>query len=168
MGSRVIFGRLRLGPGGSAVRFEWRFAVGQSELWSALTEPERVARWLARIGGELAVGGEVQVDFGGGSTASVLIRECRPGRGLVLEWVFPDGLSTPLRLELRREDDVTVLALDHSQFPGSPAEYAAAWQISLDQLAAELAGRTPTADYGTEFAQLMPHYTAAWQRLVDV
>jgi uncharacterized protein YndB with AHSA1/START domain len=168
MGTRVIFGRLRMGPGGSAVRFEWRFEMDQAEVWSALTDPERVARWLAPIGGVFAVGGEVRVDFGGGAAASVLIRACRPGRGLVLEWVFPDGLSTPLRVELRRDGDTTVLALDHSEFPASPAEYAAAWQVNLDQLAAELTGRTPTADYGTEFEQLMPHYTAAWQRLVDV
>jgi uncharacterized protein YndB with AHSA1/START domain len=166
--TRVIFGRLRMGPGGSAVRFEWRFGVAQDEVWSALTEPERVARWLAPIGGECAVGGEVRVDFGAGATASVLIQACRPGRGLVLEWVFPDGLSTPLRVELRRDGDTTVLALDHSNFPASPAEYAAAWQINLDRLAAELTGRTPAADYDTEFEQLIPHYRAAWDRLVNV
>jgi uncharacterized protein YndB with AHSA1/START domain len=168
MGTRVIFGRLRMGPGGSAVRFEWRFDVAQAEVWAAVTEPERVARWLAPISGVFEVAGEVRVDFGGGAAASVLIRECRPGRGLLLEWVFPDGLSTPLRLELRCDGDTTVLALDHSNFPASPAEYAAAWQVNLDQLAAELAGRAPTGDYGSEFEQLVPHYRAAWDRLVNV
>jgi uncharacterized protein YndB with AHSA1/START domain len=157
-----------MGPGGSAVRFEWRYDAPPAELWAALTRPERVARWLAPISGEFEVAGQIRVDFGGGAVASVFIRACVPDRALTLEWVFPDGLVTPLRVELRRDGDVTVLALDHSCFPGSPAEYATAWQVNLDQLAAELAGRPITTDYGTEFAELLPHYEAAWQRLVDV
>jgi uncharacterized protein YndB with AHSA1/START domain len=168
MTTRMIFGRLRMGPGGSAVRFEWRYDAEPELLWAALTEPDRVARWLAPISGEQVVGGVVQVDFGGGAAASVLVRQCRPGRSMLLEWVFPDGLATPLRVELRRDGDATVLAVDHSNFPASPADYAAAWQVNLDQLAAELAGRPVTTDYGTEFAALLPHYAAAWQRLVDV
>lgn len=167
MTTQLIFGRLRLGPGGAAVRFEWRYAAAADRVWAALTEPDRVARWLAPISGEQVVGGAIRVDFGAGAVASVLIRECRPGRSMVLEWVFPDGLATPLRVELRREHDATVLAVDHSNFPASPAECAAAWQVYLGQLAAELSDRPVTTVYGTELAELLPHYVAAWQRLVD-
>jgi uncharacterized protein YndB with AHSA1/START domain len=167
MTTRVIFGRLRLTPGGSAVRFEWRYTATAAELWSALTEPDRLARWLAPVSGEQAVGGTVQVEFGGGAVALVVVQECRPERGLVLEWVFPDGLATPLRVEVSRDGDSTVLALDHSGFPDSPVHYAAAWQVNLDQLAAELSGRAVVAEYGAEFEELVPHYAAAWQRLVD-
>ena len=167
MTTRVIFGRLRMGPGGSAVRFERRYDAGPDQLWAALTDPERVARWLAPIGGDLIVGAEVRIDFGGGAVAVALIRSCDPPRALVLEWVFPDGLATPLRVELRPDGDATVLVLDHAHFPGSPAEYAAAWQVHLDQLAAELVGRSPESDYASELAQLVPHYAAAWRRLTD-
>jgi uncharacterized protein YndB with AHSA1/START domain len=167
MTTRVIFGRLRLGPGGAAVRFEWRYAADADLVWSALTRPERLARWLAPVHGELVVGGEVRVDFGGGALAHVAVRDCRPGQCLVLQWVFPDGLATPLRVDLRRDGDDTVLALDHSGFPDSPVEYAAAWQVNLDRLSAELVGRYPNADYATEYGALVPHYTAAWQRLLD-
>ena len=167
MTTRVIFGRLRMGPGGSAVRFERRYDAGPEQLWAALTHPDPVARWLAPIGGELIVGAEVRIDFGGGAEAVALIRSCDPPRALVLEWVFPDGLATPLRVQLRPDGESTVLVLDHAHFPGSPAEYAAAWQVHLDQLAAELVGRSPGSDYASELEQLIPHYAAAWRRLTD-
>ncbi len=164
----MIFGRLRMGPGGSAVRFEWRYDAEADDVWAAVTQPDRVARWLVPISGEQAVGGVVRVDFGAGATASVLVQECRPGRGMVLEWVFPDGVATPLRVELRRDAGLTVLTLDHAQLPASPAEYAAAWQVNLDRLAAEVAGCPYASDHDTEFAGLLPFYEAAWRRLVDV
>ncbi len=166
MTSRVIFGRLRMGPGGSAVRFERRYDAHPEQLWAALTEPDRVARWLARIGGDRIAGGEVRIDFGGGAEAVALVRSCDPPRALALEWVFPDGLATPLRVELRPDGDSTVLVLDHAHFPGSPDEYAAAWQVHLDLLAAEIAGRSPEFDYASELEQLVPHYAAAWRRLI--
>ncbi len=167
MRTRVILGRLRMGPGGSAVRFERRYDARPEQLWAALTEPDRVARWLAPTGGDLTVGGQVRIDFGGGAEAVVLIRSCDPPRALALEWVFPDGLATPLRVQVRPDGDSAVLVLDHAHFPGSPAEYAAAWQVHLDPLAAELAGRSPEADYATELEQLVPYYAAAWRRLID-
>jgi uncharacterized protein YndB with AHSA1/START domain len=156
-----------MGPGGSAVRFERRYDADPEQLWAALTDPDRVARWLAPVSGDLIVGGEVRIDFGGGARAVALIRSCDPPRTLVLEWVFPDGLPTPLRVELRRDGDFTVLVLDHAHFPASPVEYAAAWQVHLDQLAAELVGRSPESDYACELGQLVPHYAAAWRRLTD-
>jgi uncharacterized protein YndB with AHSA1/START domain len=168
MTTRVIFGRLRLTPDGSAVRFEWRYTgAAVAELWSALTEPDRLSRWLAPVSGERAVGGTVRVDFGGGAVALVIVQQCRPERGLVLEWVFPDGLATPLRVEVSRDGDSAVLTLDHSGFPDSPAHYAAAWQVNLDQLGAELSGRAVVAEYGAEFEALVPHYAAAWRRLTE-
>ena len=58
-----------------------------------------------------------------------------------------------------------LLTLDHSGFPASPAEYAAAWQVNLDQLAAELVGQPPSVQYVAGFEELWPHYDAAWRRL---
>jgi uncharacterized protein YndB with AHSA1/START domain len=166
MTTRVIFGRLRVGPGGSAARFEWRYPVDSAELWTALTDPARVERWLAPIVGEQAVGAQVRVVFGPDASAQLTVRACRPGERLAVEWVFPDGLGSLVRVELRPDADGAVLALDQSGFPGSPVDYAAAWQVHLDRLGAELAGRAP-ADYVSELEELIPHYAAAWQRLLD-
>jgi uncharacterized protein YndB with AHSA1/START domain len=177
MTTRVVLGRLRHGPGGSAVHFERWYGTTPEDLWSALTGPDRLARWLAPVKSEagvegetgavggVGVGGEVRLLFGEDAVALVTVRECRPGQRLVLDWMFPDGLGSALRADLLPESDGVVLMLDHSGFPASPAEYAAAWQVNLDQLAAELVGQKATADYLAEFEQLRPHYDAAWRRL---
>lgn len=51
-------GRLRSEGDRCGVRFERRYDASTEELWSALTEPERLGRWLADVAElELRVGG---------------------------------------------------------------------------------------------------------------
>jgi uncharacterized protein YndB with AHSA1/START domain len=164
MTTGVVLGRLRSGAHGSAVRFELRYGATLDDLWAALTVPERLARWLAPGDGEPQHGATVRLLFGLEVAASVIVLDCLPGRRLELAYVFPDELRTRLRVELHAEDDETVLVLDHGGFPESPAPYAAAWQVALDGLGAELAGRLPLPD-GTAFEELSRHYEAAWWRL---
>ncbi len=167
MSTGVVLGRLRLTPGGAAVRFELRYAVRPDELWSALTVPERVARWLAPVDGERRPGGTVRLLLGLEAVAVLTVLDCLPGHRLGCRYVFPDGLVTRVRVDLRADGGETVLALEHGGFPGSPAAYAAAWQVALDGLAAELAGRLPVPDRAG-FAELSNHYESAWARLTGV
>ncbi|GAA0811565.1 SRPBCC domain-containing protein [Spirilliplanes yamanashiensis] len=165
MASGLVLGRLRAGVGGAAVRFELRFPVPVAELWSALTVPERLARWLAPVDGQRRPGATVRLLFGLDAVAAVTIEDCLPERRLDLRYVFPDGLATRLRAEVRADGgDSSVLTLDHSGFPGSPVESAAAWQVALDGLAAELAGRLQAPDPAA-FEELSGLYGSAWRRL---
>jgi len=43
-GTRIL-GRLRSAGGAGAVRIEDRYGTGIDDLWSALTDPGRLARW---------------------------------------------------------------------------------------------------------------------------
>ena len=46
-----IVGTLRIADGKGAVRVEDRFDTGIDDLWSALTDPGRLARWLGDFEG---------------------------------------------------------------------------------------------------------------------
>jgi uncharacterized protein YndB with AHSA1/START domain len=46
-----------------AVRVEDVFDTDIADLWSAITEPGRLARWIAAVEGDLRVGGMVQTRF---------------------------------------------------------------------------------------------------------
>ena len=56
-----ILGTLRSEDGKGVVRVEDRYDTDIDDLWSAITEPGRLARWFGEIAGDLRVGGEFRV-----------------------------------------------------------------------------------------------------------
>jgi uncharacterized protein YndB with AHSA1/START domain len=56
-GDRVL-GTLVSADGKGVIRMEDRYDTGVADLWSALTQPDRLARWLGEFEGDLHVGGE--------------------------------------------------------------------------------------------------------------
>ena len=57
-GSGRILGSLRSADGKGVVRIEDRYDTDIDDLWSALTDPRRLARWYGEIEGDLPSGGE--------------------------------------------------------------------------------------------------------------
>ena len=62
-GSGRILGSLRSADGEGIVRMEDRYDTEIDDLWSALTDPRRLARWLGEIEGDLRLGGEFRAAF---------------------------------------------------------------------------------------------------------
>lgn len=50
-GSVRTLGTLRAADGKGVVRLENRFDTDMEDLWSALTDPRRLARWLGEVEG---------------------------------------------------------------------------------------------------------------------
>ena len=57
-GGDRILGSLRSADGKGIVRMEDRFDTDIDDLWSALTDPRRLARWYGEVEGDLRLGGE--------------------------------------------------------------------------------------------------------------
>jgi uncharacterized protein YndB with AHSA1/START domain len=60
---RRILGSLRSADGKGIVRMEDRFDTDIDDLWSALTDPRRLARWLGEVEGDLRLGGDFHARF---------------------------------------------------------------------------------------------------------
>jgi len=56
-----VLGSLHSVDGEGVVRMEDRFDTGIDDLWGALTDPDRLARWYGEVEGELSQGGEFTV-----------------------------------------------------------------------------------------------------------
>ncbi len=56
-GTRIT-GTLRSSGAKGVVRIEDRFDTSLADLWSAITDPERLARWHGQVQGDLRPGGE--------------------------------------------------------------------------------------------------------------
>jgi uncharacterized protein YndB with AHSA1/START domain len=61
-GTRIM-GSLRSADGKGIVRMQDRFDTDIDDLWSALTHPGRLARWLGEVEGDLRPGGEFRARF---------------------------------------------------------------------------------------------------------
>ena len=154
-------GKLRSEGDRAGVRFERRYDFAPEEVWSALTEPHRLERWLANVAEiDLRVGGKFVLRWNEGDDTQVddgKVRALEPGRLLELDWTYPGEPDSVARFELRPDGDGTLLVLDHRGLPPAAiAGYGAGWHSHLDSLEAHLAGRE--ADWSARFEELGPTY----------
>jgi uncharacterized protein YndB with AHSA1/START domain len=160
-GSARILGSLASADGFGVVRIEERFDADIDEVWSALTEPERLARWYGEVEGELRVGGAYRAHLhASGWEGTGRVEECEPPRRFVVVSKEPDEAnerSTEVRLT--GDGDQTVLVVEQRGLPLDLLwAYGAGLQIHVEDLAAHIAGRE-RADAKTRFDELTPAYT---------
>src|SRR5450432_1531596 len=85
-----ILGRLRSADGKGIVRMQDRYDTGIDDLWSALTDPVRLARWIGEVEGDLRPGGEFRARFfSSGWEGTGRVEACEPPRRLLLLTMQP-------------------------------------------------------------------------------
>ena len=133
-------------PAGAVVlRREWPDPI--DDVWSALTESDRTARWIGSwtdrqgstvrftLTGEADAGGEVA------PPVTVTIVECEPPRRLVVDIPETDERSWRVAVTLSEEGGGTVLLFEQHVVEGVPAaDVEAGWNWYLDRLGASLHG----------------------------
>ena len=70
--SRVLGSVRADGDGRGTVRMDSVYDTGPDDLWSALTEPPRLARWIATVEGDLRLGGSFSASFTSGQRVTLL------------------------------------------------------------------------------------------------
>ena len=143
-GGTRILGSLRSADGKGVVRMEDRYDTDIDDLWSALTDPRRLARWLGEVEGDLRLGGEFRARFfASGWEGTGRVEACEPPRRLLL---LTKGLDEPYELvieaTLAADGDQTILVLEERGLPlDLLAAFGAGVQVHVEDLAAYLAGR---------------------------
>jgi len=167
-GGRIL-GSLRSADGKGIVRIEDRYDTDIGNLWSALTDPGRLARWYGQVEGDLRPGGQLRLhveDADSDSTGRV--EACEPPRRL---WVtnretdesYRRGQGVPpydeaIEATLSADGDQTILVIEVRGMPlDAIAFYGVGWQIHAENLAAYLAGRT-RGDTKARWDDLVPAY----------
>jgi uncharacterized protein YndB with AHSA1/START domain len=136
------------------------------DVWSALTEPDRLARWIGVYEGERGSGaiGTFAMTHEGGDAAGqpMTIVECDPPRRLVVEWPQEDASVMRIDLDLWREDGRTVLRFVEFFAAGADVvDWALGWHWYLDKLGGEIDGSTPPTDWDAFVAEVGPGYRPA-------
>src|SRR6266571_1026136 len=83
-GSRIL-GSLRSADGTGVVRIEDRYETDIDDLWSAFTDPGRLARWYGQVEGDLRPGGEFRLYLEADDIeATGRVEACEPPRRLLV------------------------------------------------------------------------------------
>jgi len=96
----TIVGSLRAVDGKAVVRMEDAFGTDAEDLWSALTDPQRLARWVARVDGDLRLGGEFRATFTSGWEGAGRVDVCEPPRRLLVTMRPGQDDQTVIEVEL--------------------------------------------------------------------
>jgi uncharacterized protein YndB with AHSA1/START domain len=157
-----VLGALRVADGRGIVRIEDRYATDIDDLWSALTDPERLARWIAEVDGDLCPGGDFRARFTSGWEGTGRVEACEPPRRLR---VLTKDASEPkeeevLEATLTAAGDETILVIEASGLAVDHlAAHGAGWQVHAEDLTAHLAGRE-RCDIKARWNELIPAYRA--------
>jgi uncharacterized protein YndB with AHSA1/START domain len=163
LGGRRILGSLRAADGKGIVRMEDRFDTDIDDLWSALTDPRRLGRWIGEVEGDLRLGGEFRTHFfASGAKSTGRVEACEPPKRLLLLTKHVDETyELVIEATLTADGDQTVLVVEERGMPLDLLHgYGAGIQIHFEHLAAHIAGRERSDDVEPRWEQLLPAYQA--------
>lgn len=152
-------GTLHAVDGKGIVRLEDRFDTDMVDLWSALTDPGRLARWLGEVEGDLRQGGEFRAHyFASGWEGTCRVDVCEPPQRLVLRTASEGEPEGVIEATLTADGDHTILVIEDRGVPlAQMAAYGAGDQVHVEDLAAYLAGHE-RCDARARWQELHPAY----------
>lgn len=162
------------GEGGEVVSvlMRRRYRGSVDDVWSAITDPERIRRWFMPVSGDLREGGHFQLE---GNAGGKILR-CDPPR--LLRTTF-GGDTSFVELRLTADgDDATTFELEHSvplAFAGSGAGalyVGPGWDGAFLALGLFLDGQAPAdpvaAASSPETITFSRHSIDAWTTTIEV
>jgi uncharacterized protein YndB with AHSA1/START domain len=158
-GNRLL-GTLGTADGKGVVRVEDRLDTDIATVWSALTDPSRLASWWGEVEGDLRLGGEYRARvFVSGWDGTGRVEACEAQRRLLVltrEPDQPDEQSVEVTL-IADGDQTTVVWEERGMPVAYLAGYGAGIQVHVEDLGAYLAGRA-RCDAGVRMGELFRAY----------
>ena len=160
-GDHRILGSLGSADGKGVVHMEDRLDTDIDDVWSALTDPARLARWYGEIEGDLRLGGEYRAHlFSSGWEGTGRIEGYDPPQRLQLRMKEDDEPDEQdMEITLTADGDQTIVVWEERGMPlDLLSAYGAGVQIHVEDLADYLAGRERRDDGKARWDELHPAY----------
>jgi uncharacterized protein YndB with AHSA1/START domain len=161
-----IYGSMHAtGNGKGTVRMESVFATDPSDLWRAITDPERLKHWAAVVDGDLRLGGTFYARFTSSWEGPGRVEICDPPKHLALRMEPGTPDETVIDAVLTPVGSATRLVVEDRGLPLLKiALHGAGWQVHIEDLTRYLAGQE-SLDWRTRWQSLTPDYQA--RRIVE-
>jgi uncharacterized protein YndB with AHSA1/START domain len=156
-GQRIL-GTLRVENGVGVVRIEDRLDAAIDDVWSALTDPARLAQWYGEVDGDLRLGGEFRSRvFASGWEGTGRITECEPPRRFATVSREGGRDESIHAVTLTADGDQTVMVYKNLTVqPDLLWAYGIGEQIHVEDLGAHLAGLERNGE--SRWEELEPAY----------
>jgi uncharacterized protein YndB with AHSA1/START domain len=155
--NRVIGSMRQLDDRRGAVRVEDVYDTDIDDLWSALTEPDRLARWIAHVKGDLRVGGSIYATFTSSWEGPGRVDVCDAPRHLLLTMQPGTDEEAVMEASLAPEGGKTRLVIEERGLPLDVLYlHGAGWQAHVEDLGRHLAGGE--SQWKARWAELSPDY----------
>ncbi|WP_414938944.1 SRPBCC family protein [Amycolatopsis sp. cmx-11-51] len=123
------------------------------DVWSALTESDRTARWIGTWTGEAGVGNTIMLLMTAekdSEPAPAVVRECDPPKRLAMDLINPGEPTWRVVLTLTPQGSGTVLDFVHlmPKSEWDTSDIMKGWHFYLDRLGAALLGE-PVPEWET-------------------
>jgi uncharacterized protein YndB with AHSA1/START domain len=140
-----------------AVRVEDVFDTDIADLWSAITEPGRLARRIAAVEGDLRVGGMVQTRFTSSWEGPGRIDVCDGPSHLLITMEPETDDEAVIEAVLTAEGERTRLVVEERGLPLDVLyKHGAGWQAHIEDLGRYLAGSQ--SNWKARWTELTPAY----------
>ena len=141
-----------------AIRVEDVYDTDIDDLWSAITEPSRLARWAAKVEGEPRVGNEFRIAWVSTWEGTGRVDVCEAPHHLRITTWSDEDAPAVIDATLSAEGDRTRLIVENIGLRLGDYHFdASGWQAHLEDLGHYLAGRAPS-DWGARADELSPVY----------
>jgi uncharacterized protein YndB with AHSA1/START domain len=158
-GARLL-GTLGTADGKGVVTVKDSFDIDIEAVWSAITDPSRLAIWWGEVEGDLRLGGEYRERvFASGWEGTGRVQACEAPRRLLLLHREPDQPDEQsIEITLTADGGQTTVVWEERGMPVAYlAGYGAGIQVHVEDLGAYLAGRE-RCDAGARMGELFPAY----------
>jgi uncharacterized protein YndB with AHSA1/START domain len=157
--NRILGSMRRIDEKRGAVRVEDVYDTDIADLWSAITEPDRLARWLATVAGDLRVGETVQTHFTSTWEGPGRIDVCDAPNHLVVTMEPGTDDETVIEAVLTAEGERTRLVVEERGLPLEVLyKHGAGWHAHIEDLGRHLGGRESI--WKARWEELTPVYEA--------
>jgi uncharacterized protein YndB with AHSA1/START domain len=154
----------RLADGKGAARMEDIYDTDAEDLWTALTDPIRLARWVAVVEGDLRLGGRFRSRFTSGYVGPGRVDLCDAPRRLRVTMDPDSPEETVIEAWLTAIGNQTHLVVEERGLPiDELAAHGAGWQVHVEDLAAHVAGHQP-GEWHERWVELRPTYEEMAER----
>ena len=140
-----------------AVRVENIYDTDIDDLWSAIGEPDRLARWIATVEGDLRIGGSIQARFTSSWEGPGRVDVCDAPNRLVLTMEPGTDDEAVIEAVLTAEGERTRLVIEERGLPLDVLHHhGAGWQAHIEDLGRYLTGGEST--WKARWQELAPAY----------